>query len=62
MGSLVLCHVALESVLLWSVHVAMMTGNQWLVVDSVGASPVYFSCGARRQSRSCLSLACVVDC
>jgi hypothetical protein len=36
----------------------------WLVIveDSVGASPTYFSCEACRQSRSCLSLACVADC
>jgi hypothetical protein len=62
MGSLVLCCVALELELRWSVPAATMTGKRWPVEDSVGTSPAYFSCGARRQSRSCLSLACVVDC
>jgi hypothetical protein len=39
-----------------------MTGKRWPLEDSVGAGPTYFSCGARRQSQSCLSLACAVDC
>jgi hypothetical protein len=61
-GFSVLCRVAVESELRWSVPVAMMMGNRWLVDDSVGASPAYLSRGACRLSRSCLTLACVADC
>jgi hypothetical protein len=53
--------VAVESELRWRVPVATMTGNRRPVEDSVGASLAYFSRGARRQSRSYLSLACVAD-
>jgi hypothetical protein len=62
MGSLVLRRVAVESELRWKITVATMTGNRWPVEESVGTSLAYFSRGARLQSRSCLSLACVVDC
>jgi hypothetical protein len=62
MGSLMLRRVAVQSELRWKILVATMTGNRWPVEDSVDASLAYFSRGARRQSRSCLLLACVVDC
>jgi hypothetical protein len=62
MGSLVLRRVAVDSELRWRAPVATMTGNRRPVEDSVGASLAYFSRRARRQSRSCLSLACVADC
>jgi hypothetical protein len=44
---------AVESELRWSVPAATMAENWWHVEDSVGASPAYLSCGARRQSQSC---------
>jgi hypothetical protein len=62
MGSLALRRVAVELELWWCVPAATMMANWWHVEDSVGANPAYLSRGARRQSRSCLSLVCVADC
>jgi hypothetical protein len=62
MVSLVLRRVDVDSELRWRVPMATMTSNRRPVEDSVGASLAYFSRVAHRQSRSCLSLACVADC